>query len=53
MSDELSITHNNDIISTYRVEEMEVVRNNNNCLRHTSPLVDILSKEFDGSDIEP
>lgn len=51
-SNELSIMHNHYIISTYRVKEMKVMCNNNNCLRHTSPLVDILSKELYRSDIE-
>lgn len=44
--------HNHYIVSTYRVQEVKIVCNNNNCLRHTSPLVDILTKEVYCPDIE-
>jgi hypothetical protein len=52
MSIYLSRLHYQHLINIYRIEKVKIVGNNNNQLRHTSPLVDLFREDIDSTDIE-
>lgn len=48
----LSRLHDYHSIDIYSIKKMKIMRNNNDQLRHTSPLVDLLRQDVYSTDIE-